>query len=145
MQLPAGGGFGEGSGGVVAVDGGGGAEDDAVAVVVAHGLQKGEGGVDVVAVVLDGLDDGLADGLVAGEVDDGLDVVLGEDLLKLLAAGDVALVEFGSLAGDLLDAVYDGAFGVEEVVGDDDVLVALEEFDGGVRADEAGSACEKDG
>ena len=49
-----------------------------------------------------------------------------KDLIEVVFSPDVDLKEFGPLAADELDAI-DGFFGgVEQVVGDDDLVVCFE-------------------
>ena len=128
----------------VAVDGGGAGEDDGLAAVLAHDVDERERVADVVGVVLDRLGDGLAHGLVAGKVDNATRAVLVEDLGERGAVVDVGLVEGeiggGGLTHDGLDAVADLGRRVGEVVDNDDLVAALEEFDNRVAADEAGTA-----
>lgn len=59
--------------------------------------------------------------------------------IQSLLIGDIARVELGSLAANELDAVEDFVGGVVEVVDDDDLVVGLEEGEGGEGADVAGA------
>lgn len=73
-------------------------------------------------------------------MDDGVNVGVGlEDLVKGRGVGDIELGELGLLAGDELDATEGLIGGVEEVVGDDDLVAGLEEGEGGEGADVAGA------
>ena len=91
-------------------------------------------------VVAEGLLDAFAYGLQAREVDDGVDLVLGEDFLQALPVQKVGFVEFEVLAGDLPDVVQGFGLGVDEVVHDDDVLACIEKLHAGVGADVPGAA-----
>lgn len=66
--------------------------------------------------------------------------VLVEDGIEVLFIRYVAVVVFGPLAADELDAVQDFLGGVVEVVDDDDFVVGLEEGESGEGADVAGAA-----
>lgn len=65
--------------------------------------------------------------------------VLGEDLVDGLLVGEVDLVEVGATAADQLNAVEGDLGGVVEVVDNDDIVVVLEESEGGEGANVAGS------
>ena len=133
--------LGDGDAGRVAVDGGRRAEHKVVAVVPAHDVQDGQGAVEVVGVVLDGLVDALAHRLVGCKLNDGGDVgALAEDVLDVIGLGHVRLIEAEVLAGDLLDAVQHHRAGVVEVVRHDDVVPRVQQLDAGVAADVPGAA-----
>ena len=116
--------------------------------MVAHDVDKHQGVLDVVVVVLDGLAHRLADGLKAGKVDDAIDLMGIEDLVHGLAVEHVGLVEGEVLGGlfahDGLDAVDSDSAGVGEVIDDDDLVAALEQLNDGVRADKAGATGNED-
>src|SRR5699024_11291686 len=113
----------DGDAGGVAVDGGRRAEHKVVAVVAAHDVQDGQGAVEVVGIVFDGLVDAFAHGLVGRKLDDGGDVgALAEDVLHVAGPGHVRLIKAEVLAGDLLDAVQHHRAGVVKVVRHDDVI-----------------------
>jgi len=108
--------------------------------VTGHGLQEGDGAADIDAPVLEGDLARLADSLQSCEVDDIVNVrVLGEDLLERLLIGDVDVVEGGSLAADGLDAVDDFLGRVVQVVDNDDLVVGLEQGEGGEASDVSGA------
>ena len=65
--------------------------------------------------------------------------VLVKDLVESGFVGDVALVEGRALAADELDAVDDFSRRVVEVVDNDDLVVCLEQGEGGEGADVAGT------
>ena len=111
--------FGDGDLGGVAIDGGAGAEDDVLAVVVAHDVDEGEGAADVVFVVFPGFGDALADGFESGEVDAGVEGVVGEEVFEGLAVADVDLVEGDFWHTDELRCAAQGnGVAVAEVVDD---------------------------
>ena len=133
--------LGDGHTGGVAVDGGGGAEHEVMAIMMAHHVQNDQRAVEVIVVVLDGLGHALAHSLVGCKLDDGGDVrALGEDLLHVLAAGHVCLVEAEILAGDLLDPVQNHRRSVIIVICHHDIVASVQQFDAGVAADVAGTA-----
>jgi hypothetical protein len=116
----------------IAVDGGRGREDNVGDIVAGHGLQKGDGTADVDAPVLERDLARLADSLQGGKVDDIVNVgVVGENLVEGLFIGYVNIVEVGSLAADGLDAVDDLLGRVVEIVDNDDLVVGLEQGEGG--------------
>lgn len=65
--------------------------------------------------------------------------VLLKHLVQLLLVGNVASVVLGPLAADELDAVEDLVRRVVQVVDDDDLVVGLEQGEGGEGADVAGA------
>ena len=134
--------LGEGDGLRHAVDRGGGAEHDGVHMVIGHGLQQRQRGVQVVAVVFQRLFHRLTHGLEAGEVDDGLEIVLLEHLLQSGPVGHVNLVKGRGAACDASDARYHVFGAVAQIVGDDHVIPRLEQLHCRVRADEARAAGE---
>lgn len=78
--------------------------------------------------------------LQGGKVDDTVDVwVFGEDIVQGLLVVDVAGIALGSLAADELDAVDDFIGGIVRVVDNDDLVVGLEQGEGGEGADVAGT------
>ena len=89
----------------------------------------------MVAIVLQGLFDAFAHGLEAGEVDDGIDPVLGKGLPQALLVLAVQLIESGTFAGDGFDAVDDIGLGIGQVVHDDGVVAGVQQLDHGVAAD----------
>ena len=82
-------------------------------------------------------------------MDDGVNVVLGEDGVKRLAIQDVLLIEtqlsvVGVDPADLADAVDGGLAGIAQVVDDDHAIASLDQLDAGVAADEPGTARDQD-
>lgn len=133
--------LGDGHTGGIAVDGSGGAEHEVVAVMMAHHVQNDQRAVEVIIVVLDGLGHALAHSLVGCKLDDGGDVrALGEDLLHILMAGHVCIVEAEVLAGDLLDPIQNHGRSVIIVICHYDIVASVQQFDAGVAADVAGTA-----
>ena len=123
-----------------AVDRGGGTEHDGIHAVIGHGLQQREGGVQIIAVVLQRLLHRFAHGLEAGEVDDGVEIALLEHLLQRGTVGHVHPVKGRGAAGDAADARYHVFGAVAEIVGNDHVIAGLEQLHRRVRADEARAA-----
>ena len=105
-----------------------------------HGLQEGDGAADIDTPVLEGDLARLADSLQSSKVDNIVDVgVVGKDLLEGLLVGDVGIVEDGSLARDGLDTVEDLLGRVVQVVDNDDLVVGLEQGEGGEASDVSGA------
>ena len=128
----------------IAVDGRRAGEHDGLAAVVAHDVHEHQGVLDVVVVVLDGLGHRFAHGLKACEVDDAVDLVIGEDFLHGFAIKYICLVE-GEILGffvsdDLAHARYGDLACVGKVVYDDNLVVAVEQLDNGMGADKTGTA-----
>lgn len=133
--------LGDGHSSRVAVDRGGGAEHKVLAAVAAHHVQDHQRAVQVVGVVLDGLGDALAHCLIGGKLDHSVNVrALGKDLLHILLAGHVSLIEAEVLAGDLLHPLQRGVAGVVEVVRHYDVIARVQQLDAGVAADVTSAA-----
>ena len=130
---------------LVAVDRGRGREDELMAVMLAHDLQNGQRGVQIVAVIEQRLFDGFADGLESGKVDDAGDVVVGKKPVHRGPVAAVCLDEGRALAGDALDAVNDLRRTVVQIINNDDILSRVQQGNGGVAADEPGAASQKNG
>ena len=122
------------------VDRGRGGEDDLFAAVPLHGLQKGQGGVQIVAIVAQGDPDALAHRLKPGKVDHRVDLVFREGLLQRFAVGHVDGVDLGHFTGDPGNPLRHVPAGVEKVVGDDHVIARVQKFHTGVGADVSGSS-----
>ena len=130
---------------LVAVDRGRGREDELMAVMLAHDLQNGQRGIQIVAVIEQRLFDGFADGLESGKVDDAGDVVVGKKPVHRGPVAAVCLDEDRALAGDALDAVNDLRRTVVQIINNDDILSRVQQGNGGVAADEPGAAGQKNG
>ena len=127
-----------------AVDRRGRAEHDALHAVLAHRLAQGEGAVQVVAVVFEGLFHALAHGLVSRKVDDRVKRVGGEHLVQLGGVGYIHVIAANMLAGDGFETVEHALAGVVEVVRDDGLVAGLDQFHIGMGADKARATREKD-
>ena len=109
-------------------------------------LAQHEGARHVVPVVLERLLNALAHGLEAGEVDDGIDVVLGEHAVERFAVEDAGLVERQSIiadAGDGPHAVERNLARVAQVVQHDHAVSPVQQLDARVAADEPGTSCDQ--
>ena len=126
------------------VHGGGGGEDDLLDAVLPHRLQQHERGVQVVVVVFDRLGHGLAHGLESGEMNDPVDVVLGEDTLHERLVAHVAIITLDRLAGDLLDSLKRDGRRIAVVVYGNHIVALVEQLDIGVGGDESGAARNQD-
>lgn len=126
------------------VDSRGGTEDETGDVVTRHGAEEVHCSTDVDGPVVQWLFDTFWSGFESGKVDDGPDWVGCEDFVEEWGVMEGALVEGDGAGGDLRDAGEGFWGGVGEVVEDDDVVGFLEEFEDGVGADVACSACDED-
>jgi len=93
-------------------------------------------------VVLEGLGYAFAYGFEAGEVDDGVEAVFGEDAVEGLAVAYIDVVVLDFLADELAYALEGFGLGIDEVIDYDHAVAGFVEFDDGVRGDEAGTAGE---
>ena len=117
--------------------------------MVARHIAQHQRAGDVVPVVLQRLLHAFANRLEAGEVDDGVNVVFGEDGVKRFSVQDVLLVEtqlgvVGVDTADLADAVDGDLAGIAQVVHDDHAVASLDQLDAGMAADESGTARDQD-
>ena len=124
----------------VAVHRGRRAEDQPVYPVVRHHVQQGQGGVQVVPVIGQGLLHRLAHGLVSRQMDGGGNGMLPEHPVQSRTVRRVHVIERRGPARDLPDALRHVRAGIGQVVGNDHVIVPLQKLHGNVRADEPGSA-----
>ena len=120
-------------------------EHEVLHAVRAGHVAQGQRAREVIPVVFQRLLHAFAHGLEAGEVDDGVHVVLGEDAVERRAIEDVRLVEFQAVvvcrqAGDLSHPVKRELARVAQVVHNDHVVALIQQFDAGVTSDEPGSA-----
>ena len=132
----------------LAIDGGARGEHDVLHAMIARDVAQDQRARDVVPVVLERLLHALPHRLETGEVDDCIDVMLGEDGFHRIAVEHVRLVERASISADSsnLAHAFDGDFArVAQIVDDDDVEAFRKQLDAGVRADEPGAAGNQDG
>ena len=109
-----------------------------------HRLEQDERADEVVLVVAEGDGDRLADGLETGEVDDGVELRPGEDLIDRCLVDEVRLDERGGLAGELRDAAKRLRLAVDEVVDYGDVESLRKQLHYRMAADEPGATCDQD-
>ena len=126
-----------------AVDGRGRGEDELLDPVIAHCLQKNERTHEVVVVIFDGLCDALAHGLESCKVDDGVDGMFLKNAVECRTVADIRLVEGKRFARQLLRAGERLAAGIGKVIDDDGLMAMLQQLHQGMRADESGSARQK--
>ena len=124
---------------VVAIDRRRAREDELVHVVAAHRPHEGEGGDEVVLVVLERFGHTLTDGLEAREVDDRIDLLLRKQVLGLVVVGEVERTHVQRHTGQCFEATHHRRLGVGEGVDDDHVVPCRDELKDGVRADVAGT------
>ena len=127
----------------VAIDGRGRAENDVLAAVVTHDIEEHQCAADVVLIVFPGFLDGFADGLQSGKMDAGVEFVLVENLLESVAVAYVGLVKRYGFASQLFDAIERLERRVAEIVGDDNFVAGLAEFDQCVGTYKAGTSGDK--
>ena len=130
---------------LVAVDRGRGREDELMAVMLAHDLQNGQRGVQIVAVIEQRLFDRFTNSLEPRKVDDAGNVIVAEDLVHCRLVAAVSLDEGRTLAGDRFDAVNDLRGAVVKIVDDDDLQPRIEQRNGRMAADKSGAAGQKNG
>ena len=126
-----------------AVDRRGGREHQLDAAVCGHGLDQRERGVEVVAVISQRDAAAFAHGLEAGEVDDGVDLMRGENFLQRGAVADIRLVEHRFDARDGLNLLDDIGLGIGQIVHDNDLVPRLLQLHAGVASDKPGAAGDK--
>ena len=130
----------------IPIDGSRGGEHKILHAVLPHHIEQDQGVDQIVGVVLKRLADALAHGLEAGEVDDGIDVVLGEHAVERFAVEDAGLVERQSIiadAGDGPHAVERNLARVAQVVQHDHAVSPVQQLDARVAADEPGTSCDQ--
>ena len=120
-----------------------GTEHDGAYTRLEHGLQQNDRSADVVVVVRQWSCDRFPDGFHAGEVDDRIDAVLGEQLVQQCAVADISGDVTRTDAGDALDPAQHAGLGIGEVVDDDRLDTGFDELHDGVAADVAGPAGDK--
>ena len=108
-----------------------------------HDPEQVQGADEVVVVVLERFADGLAHGLEAGEVDDGVDPLLGEDAVHRGLVHEVDVVEVGGLAAELGNPAQRFLAGVHQVVDDHHLMAGFLQGQNGVGADVAGATCDQ--
>ena len=108
-----------------------------------HTFQKHERAVNVVVVIRERNFNAFAHGFKSREVNNTVNVVFLEDLIHSRSVANVRIVEFRHNAGDLFNSVQTFLAGVYEIIHDHDVVIAVDEFYHGMRADIARSACNK--
>lgn len=128
---------------LLAVHGGRRREHDVMHPARLHAFQKGESGVDVVAVVLNWLADGFAHSLEAREVDDAVDAVLAEDLEQVFLDAHVDFVGGNFLSRHFLYTSNSFRRAVAIVVRNDDIVPGIQQFYCRMRTDVPCAACEK--
>ena len=113
--------------GLVAVDRGRGREDELMAVMLAHDLQNGQRGVQIVAVIEQRLFDRFTNSLEPGKVNHAGDVVVCKKLVHRGLITAVGLNKGRALAGDFLNAVNDLWRTVVQIIDDDGILSCVQQ------------------
>ena len=129
-----------GMGIVGTVDRRGGGENKLLAVKFLHHFQQGEGAVQIVAVVLQGLLDALAHCLKCGKVNDRIDFVGSKNLAQCVFVLAVQLVKSRAGAGDGFNAIDDLCLGIGQIIHNDGLMACLNQFHHGMAADITGAA-----
>ena len=117
--------LGDGNDGRVSIDGCARGEDDVLASVLLHDVNEHEHAVHVCFVVHEWLGHRLAYGFQACEVDDGINLVLREDLVHCGTVANVGLNEDDLVADDLLYATNGFGLGVVEVINNHNTMPCL--------------------
>ena len=120
------------------------AKEEGFDVGATHGLQQHQGATDVVFIIFQRLLHRLADSLEAGEVDHGIDGLFGKDAIQQGGIADVATVEDGPLATQLLNAIHDAGFAVTKVIQQDRRHAGGNQLQTGVAADVTCSTRDED-
>ena len=68
-------------------------------------------------------------------MNDGIEVIFGENFVDFGLIAEVDTVKNGFDAGNFLDGIKNGDFTIEKVVDDDNFLAGVDKFNYGVRAD----------
>ncbi len=105
-----------------------------------HRLQQLDGAGEIVVVIAQRDLDGLSHGLQAGEMDDRIEVLLGEDPVDRAPIEEVAMVKLELAPGDPLDAPKRLSRAVVEIVDDGHVVSGAEQLDARMAAYETGAA-----
>ena len=92
-----------GHGILVAVNGGGRGKDDLFDAMGLHNLTEGEGGIQVVAVIQEGLGNAFTHSLQAGEMNDAVKVVFRENTVHSRLVRHIRFVMRNGTADDLFD------------------------------------------
>ena len=109
-----------------------------------HGLEEDNQRKVVILVVQKRLLHGFADGLAGSEVNYALDRRMSsEDALDSSLVIAVYFVEGGADARDGFDTIEHLDIGVRQVVDTDDLIACLDELNGRVRTDVAGTASDE--
>ena len=74
-------------------------------------------------------------------MDNGVDLVVGEDFLHRFSVAHIRLIKRNGSTGDLLYPFDRFGTGIGIVVGDHNGVSCLDQLDAGVRADISGAAC----
>ena len=127
----------------LAVHGGGGGEHNVVNAALLHAFQQRERGVDVVAIVFDGLAHGFSHRLHTGKMHHAVHGICLHDEAHGVAVAHVRLVCRDGTPGKLLDSFDDFGGAVAVVVHNNDIVTGGHEFHGRVRTDVTGAACKK--
>ena len=108
-----------------------------------HGFEQHQRAVDVVVVILEGLDAAFAHSLQPRKMDDRIESVLGKDALHCGAVAHVCIVKAEIFARDLADAVHRLLAGIAQIVDDGYLVAAVQQGDQRMAADESGAASQE--
>ena len=116
-----------------------------MAVVFFHDLQQGQGSVQIVAVVAQGLGHGFRHGFQSREVDHRVDGVFLKYFFQRLSVRHVQPVDGHGLAGEHGDALRDLGGAVAEIVGQHHLIAGGKQLRRRMRTDETGAAGKQNG
>ena len=107
-----------------------------------HGLEQGQGAVQIVAVVGQGLLHRFAHGLQAGKVNHSVNFLLREHFLHGRPIGNICSICPDPVPGNGLNAVNNFRTAVDIIIRQNHLVALLQQLHGRVRADVAGAACQ---
>ena len=111
--------------------------------MLTHHVAEHEHTVHVVFIVLQGLGHRLTHGFEASEVDDSVNLVVGEDFVHGSAVADIGFHEGNFLANNLLNATNCFGLRVHEVVDDHNGVASLVQLNKRVATDITGTTCKE--
>ena len=123
-----------------AVHRGGRAEDELLASRLIHHAAQADRARYVVVIVVERLLDALRDALETREVNDRVDLVLGENFGHRLFVAYIRLIEFEILARKFFYSFKAFGLAVDKIIEYNDIISCVEQLYARVRADEARAA-----
>ena len=125
---------------LIAVYGGRRREDETLDTMGLHGFTQGQGRIQVVAVITQGLGNAFTNRLQAGEVNNAVEVVLAENTIHGCLISHVCLIMRNRMADDLFDPVDGFRTAVDIIVHNDRFMTRVAQFNTGMGSDKTGAA-----